>query len=199
LAGHVCWWTGTSRPDLPTSPPPVSHDDETEESAHVDISLVENSAENHDAFAHPNSDFSTVSSHVDLPYFLQQDQRFKAYKAVQENPGTPTWRQALASAEAEQWMKEAERELNSLLKNDSIIIVKKTDCSPKLTPLPTMMICRRKRNESNEVVLHKCRMVAGGHRQVEGVHYDPSELYAPTASQLTVKLVFANMRCSDGI
>jgi hypothetical protein len=35
-------------------------------------------------------------------------------------------------------------------------------------------------------------MVAGGHRQVEGVHYDPSELYAPTASQLTVKLVFAN-------
>jgi hypothetical protein len=61
-------------PDLPTSPPPVSHDDETEESANAAISLVENSAENHDAFAHPNSDFSTVSSHVDVPYFLQQDQ-----------------------------------------------------------------------------------------------------------------------------
>jgi hypothetical protein len=49
-------------PDLPTSPPPVSQDDEAEESAHVAISLVENSAEKHDAFAHPNSDFSTVSS-----------------------------------------------------------------------------------------------------------------------------------------
>jgi hypothetical protein len=61
-------------------------------------------------------------------------------------------------------MKGAERELNSLLKNDSIIIVKKADCSPKLTPLLTMMVCRRKRNESNEVALHKCRMVAGGHR-----------------------------------
>jgi hypothetical protein len=68
-----------------------------------------------------------VSSHVDLPYFLQQDQRFKAYKAVQENPDTPTWRQALASPEAEQWMKGAERELDSLLKNNSIIFVKKAD------------------------------------------------------------------------
>jgi hypothetical protein len=79
-------------PDLPTSPPPVSQDDEAEESAHVAISFVENSAEKHDAFSHPNSNFSTVSSHVDLPYFLQHDQRFKAYKAVQENPDTPTWR-----------------------------------------------------------------------------------------------------------
>jgi hypothetical protein len=70
-------------------------------------------------------------------------------------------------------MKGAERELDSLLKNNSIIFVKKADWSPKLTPLPTMMVCRRKRNESNEVVLHKCHMVAGGHRQVEAVHYTP--------------------------
>jgi hypothetical protein len=34
-------------------------------------------------------------------------------------------------------------------------------------------------------------MVAGGHKQVEGVHYDPSELYAPTAAQITIKSVFA--------
>jgi hypothetical protein len=123
------------------------------------------------------------------PYFLQDDRRYQAYVSVLKSHDEPTWAQALASPESKSWQEGAVRELDSLFENDAITFVDKVDHEGK-SVLPAMIICKKKRNDLNEVVLYKCRMVAGGHKQIEGVHYDPSELYAPTAAQLTIKLVF---------
>jgi hypothetical protein len=94
----------------------------------------------------------------------------------------------MASPDRERWLDGAVREVQSLFKRDSMEIVLKADC-PSAEPLPSMFVCK-KRNELNEVVVYKCRLVAGGHKQVEDVHYDPNDIYAPTVAQLTAKLIF---------
>lgn len=130
-----------------------------------------------------------VDDDAPLPYFVRDNRRYQAFVAVRDNPDAPTWQQAMASPDRELWLDGAVREVQSLFKRDSMEIVLKADF-PSAEPLPSMFVCKKKRNELNEVVVYKFRLVAGGHKQVEDVHYDPNDIYAPTVAQLTAKLIF---------
>ncbi|CAN0246531.1 unnamed protein product, partial [Ascophyllum nodosum] len=60
----------------------------------------------------------------------------------------------------------------------------------------TKMLCKRKIGQDGEVVKYKCRLVAQGSLQVDGVHY--TERYSPTPATESIRMLLAMAAAKDG-
>ena len=63
------------------------------------------------------------------------------------------------------------------------------------TAIPCSEVIRVKRGPNREVQSYRVRIIAGGHRQVEGVNY--SETFSAAAKMPTVRVILANAAHQD--
>jgi hypothetical protein len=90
----------------------------------------------------------------------------------------PTWAQALASSECEYWIAGARDELESLEKLKVFVLVPRSELPLGQRPLRGKLVCKRKRDDSGNIVRYKVRYVAKGFTQQYGIDYDKTT--APT-------------------
>ena len=96
---------------------------------------------------------------------------------------------ARMSAEAEQWEEAIRSEHESLIVNNVYTWVPKPDKSENILVVPSRVVLSKKPDENLNMTRHKCRIVAKGYTQIEGVHFE--ETYAPTAKLTTIRTLFA--------
>ena len=84
-----------------------------------------------------------------------------------------------------------EAENASLLEKGVMNEVNWSDIPSGMKPIPTKYIGRRKVNALGELEKHKARLVVQGFWQKHGIDFDEKELYAPTLSATSFRLLFA--------
>ncbi|CAN0452183.1 unnamed protein product, partial [Ascophyllum nodosum] len=102
-------------------------------------------------------------------------------------------RQAMESHEWDEWRKAEETEMLGMVENcvyDQVARPK-----DKLV-IGTKMLYKRKIGQDGKVEKYKCRLVAQGFWQVEGVHY--TEKYSPTPSAASIRMLLATATAKDG-
>ena len=104
----------------------------------------------------------------------------KEYYSNRPYPVTP--KQAMSSPFSQQWLEAMQAEYNSLIENGTWELV---PCQPGMKVIPCRWVMTIKYNADGSVQRFKARLVAGGHRQTEGVDYD--ETYAPVSRGATLK------------
>jgi Reverse transcriptase (RNA-dependent DNA polymerase)/gag-polypeptide of LTR copia-type/GAG-pre-integrase domain len=97
-----------------------------------------------------------------------------------------TLRQAMASKYAKYWALATVSEWLSIVGNNTWELVHK---EPWMKIIPCKWVYVVKVNEKNIPVRFKARLVAGGHRQIEGIDYD--ETYAPVSRMTTLRILLA--------
>ena len=102
-------------------------------------------------------------------------------------------KQAMYSSEWEEWRKVEEVEMHGMVEN----------CVYKQVPRPknklvvgTKMLYKRKIGQDGEVEKYKCRLVAQGFWQVEGVHY--TEKYSPTPAAASIRMFLSTVAAKGG-
>src|SRR5213592_501664 len=107
-------------------------------------------------------------------------------KSTIANEDKPTYEKAMASSEGSQWRKGIDEELNRIRELGVWELVPK----PKdIKIFTSKWALARKRNEHNEVVRHKARLVLRGYEQVAGRDYD--ETYAGVVRSETSRLLLS--------
>ncbi|CAN0408895.1 unnamed protein product, partial [Ascophyllum nodosum] len=102
-------------------------------------------------------------------------------------------RQAMESPEWDEWRKVEETEILGMVEN----CVYKQVARPKdKLVVGTKMLYKRKIGQDGKVEKHKCRLVAQGLWQVEGVHY--TETYSPTLAIASIRILLAMAAAKDG-
>ena len=91
----------------------------------------------------------------------------------------PLWSKALASPEREYWIAGARDEIRSLEDLRVFVLVPRSAVPRGQRPLQGKLVCKRKRDDSGNVIRYKVRYVAKGYTQRYGVDYDKTT--APTA------------------
>jgi hypothetical protein len=106
----------------------------------------------------------------------------------QETDKTPpkTLKQAMATPFAKDWAEAAVEEWLSLVSNNTWTLVER---EPWMKVIPCKWIFTVKTLHDGSLDRFKARLVAGGHRQVEGVDYN--ETYAPVSKHATLRTLFA--------
>jgi hypothetical protein len=106
----------------------------------------------------------------------------------QETDKTPpkTLKQAMATPFAKEWAEAAVEEWLSLVSNNTWTLVER---EPWMKVIPCKWIFTVKTLHDGSLDRFKARLVAGGHRQVEGVDYN--ETYAPVSKHATLRTLFA--------
>ncbi len=94
--------------------------------------------------------------------------------------------EARKSAEAHEWIKAAQLELNSLEHRETWELVERP-AGRKV--VDNVWVFRRKLGPSGEILRHKARLCARGFSQVEGLDFD--QTYSPVAAFRSLRLVFA--------
>jgi len=95
--------------------------------------------------------------------------------------------EVLRGPDAKQWQEALDYEIGQLKKLGTWTI---EDLPKGHTPIPCSEVLKLKRGPSGEVQSYRVRIVAGGHRQVEGVNY--TETFSAAAKMLAVCVVLAN-------
>jgi hypothetical protein len=103
------------------------------------------------------------------------------------HPEPPSLNEALRGPNAKQWQEALDYEINQLEKMGTWIV---EDLPAGQKPIPCGEVLRTKRGPNGEVQSYRVRIVAGGHRQVEGVNY--TETFSAAAKMPTVRVVLAN-------
>ena len=102
-------------------------------------------------------------------------------------------RQAMEPLEWDKWEKEEETEMLGMVEN----FVYKQVARPKdKLVVGTKMLYNRKIGQDSKVEKYKCRRVAQGFWQVEGVHY--TEKYSPTPAIASIRMLLAMAAAKDG-
>ena len=102
-------------------------------------------------------------------------------------------RQAMESPEWDRWRKAEEIEMLRMLEN----CVYKQVARPKdKLVVGTKMLYRRKIGQDGKVEKYKCRLVAQGFWQVDGIHY--TEKYSPTPATASIRMLLAMAAAKDG-
>jgi len=107
-------------------------------------------------------------------------------KSTTANEDKPTYEEAMASSEGPQWRKGIDKELNRIRELGVWELVPKPRDIKIFT---SKWALARKRNEHNEVVRHKARLVLRGYEQVAGRDYD--ETYAGVVRSETSRLLLS--------
>jgi len=100
--------------------------------------------------------------------------------------------EALRGPDAKEWQNALEYEINQLEKFGTWVV---EDLPKRHTAIPCSEVLKIKRGPNGEIQSYQVRIVAGGHRQVEGVNY--SETFSAAAKTPTVHAVLANAAQQD--
>jgi hypothetical protein len=101
-------------------------------------------------------------------------------------PIPATLKQAMASPYAKDWAAATVEEWLSLVSNNTWSLVER---EPWMKVIPCKWIFTVKTKHDGTLDRFKARLVAGGHRQVEGVDYN--ETYAPVSKHATLRTLFS--------
>ena len=116
-----------------------------------------------------------------------------AMQATLDIPEPRNRRQAMESPEWDEWRKAEETEMLGIVEN----CVYKQVARPKdKVVVGTKMLYKRKIGQNGEVEKYKCRLVAQGFWQVEGIHY--TETYSPTPATASIRMLLAMVAAKDG-
>ena len=102
-------------------------------------------------------------------------------------------RQAMELPEWDEWRKAEETEMLGMVEN--CVYKQVTRPKDKLV-VGTQMFYKRKIGQDGKVEKYKCRVVAQGFWQVEGVHY--TEKYLPTPATVSIRMLLAMAAAKDG-
>jgi hypothetical protein len=97
------------------------------------------------------------------------------------NPNPMTMAQCKRRSDWKKWKEAIEAELNSLKKR--MVFTKVIPTPPRIFPIGFKRVFIRKRNENNEVVRYKARLVAQGLTQRPGIDFN--ETYSPVMIGIT--------------
>jgi Reverse transcriptase (RNA-dependent DNA polymerase) len=100
--------------------------------------------------------------------------------------------EALRGPNAKEWEETLQYEINQLEKLRTWVV---EDLPPGQTAIPCSEVVQVKRGPNSEVQSYRVRIVAGGHKQVEGVNY--TETFSAAAKMPTVRVVLANAAHQD--
>jgi Reverse transcriptase (RNA-dependent DNA polymerase) len=100
--------------------------------------------------------------------------------------------EALRGPNAKEWQEALEYEISQLEKLGTWEVV---DLPKGETVIPCSEITRVKRGPDGEVQSYRVRIVAGGHKQIEGINY--TETFLAAAKMPTVRVVLANAAHQD--
>jgi hypothetical protein len=103
-----------------------------------------------------------------------------------DNYTPDTYADAMSCEHSERWKEACLSEINSLYANNTWHLV---DPPPGAKVLPCRWLFRLKTDANGNTVRYKCRLVAGGHRQKEGVDFD--QTFAPTGRNTTQRVLLA--------
>ena len=99
---------------------------------------------------------------------------------------------ALSGPHAKEWQTTLDYEIGQLEKLGTWVI---EDLPKGHNAIPCSAVLKEKRGPDGKITSHRVRIVAGGHRQVEGVNY--SETFSSAAKMPTVQVVLANAATQD--
>jgi Reverse transcriptase (RNA-dependent DNA polymerase)/gag-polypeptide of LTR copia-type/GAG-pre-integrase domain len=129
-----------------------------------------------------------VDDSVDSPYHLPPDFSLAGYAFSDPT----TLDEALRGPNVDEWLKALDYEINQLERLGTWVV---EDLPPGQSAIPCSGVTRVKRGPNGEVQSYRVRIVAGGHRQVEGVNY--TETFSAAAKMPTVRTVLANAAHND--
>ena len=129
-----------------------------------------------------------VDDDVYSPYNIPPDIALAGYSFSDPT----TLDEALRGPNVTEWLKALDYEINQLEKLGTWVV---EDLPPGQTAIPCTGVTRVKRGPDGEVQSYRVRIVAGGHRQVEGVNY--TETFSAAAKMPTVRVVLANAAHQD--
>ena len=116
-----------------------------------------------------------------------------AMQATLDIPEPRNRRQAMEPPEWDEWWKAEETEMLRMVEN----CVYKQVARPKdKLVVGTKMLYKQKIGQDGKVEKYKCRFVAQGFWQVEGVHY--TEKYSPTPATASIRMLLASAAAKDG-
>lgn len=123
---------------------------------------------------------------------------FLRAKAAASKADNPSWREAMSSPEADQWMEACKIEVGTLEGMDSWEVVDRSD---SMKVLPSTWAFRIKRYPDGLIKKLKARFCARGDQQVEGIDF--FETYAPVVQMTTIRLmlileVMLNLKSKQG-
>jgi len=107
-------------------------------------------------------------------------------------PDPRTLDEVLRGPDAKHWQEALEYEISQLEKLETWEVI---DLPHGHTAIPFSEVLKVKRGPDGEVQSYRVRIVAGGHRQVEGVNY--TETFSAAANMPTVRVVLANTAHQD--
>ncbi len=123
--------------------------------------------------------------HPPSEWWRSKHARINVMKGLTDDPVSRA--DAMARPDAEQWRLAEVRQMSSMREKGVYEVVDAVPAGKKA--LPTSMRYNIKRNELGEIDEVKCRLVAGGHRQVSGRDYD--EIFAPTAQHASFRILLS--------
>ena len=100
--------------------------------------------------------------------------------------------EALRGPNAKEWQEALDYEISQLEKLGTWVV---ESLPPGHTAIPCSEVVKVKRGPNGEVQSYRVRIVAGGHKQVEGVNY--TETFSAAAKMPTVRAVLANAAHQD--
>ena len=106
-----------------------------------------------------------------------------SYKAAKDDPDTFGWDVAMNSPERDEWIKSAQKEIDSLTKHGTWTEINKSEATSKI--IPTQWVFRNKRKPSGELKSRKSRLVVRGDLQTKDAN---ESFFAPVVGWPTVRL-----------
>ena len=116
----------------------------------------------------------------------------QSYAALADIIEPATVKQAMATPQWPQWEQAIQEELKALVSNGTWTMEHPPESA---RALPCKWVFKLKRDQHGEVERFKARLVAGGHRQVEGIDYN--EIYAPVGRHATLKCMLSVVAARD--
>ena len=125
------------------------------------------------------------------PFVTHRAEAFTMAGSVTKTPfkDPESLREAKASPQSAEWKQAMEQEMQALISNDTWELVR---TPPEANPLPCKWVFKTKLNADGSIERFKARLVAGGHRQHDGIDY--FEVYAPVSRFATLRAEFSNGR-----
>jgi len=111
-------------------------------------------------------------------------------------PNDPeTFDEAMASRQQAQWVEAMQDEFLALVENKTWDLVEADEVPRGQQVLPCKWVYKTKRGANNVVERFKARVVAGGHRQKEGVDF--GEVFAPVSKHATLRLFYSKVAADN--
>ncbi len=127
---------------------------------------------------------SRVDDHMAMQAALTMPEGLASFLPPEPN----TVRQAMASPERDYWKGAMDVEMEGLINNNVWEQVPRPEGT---LVVGTKMIFKRKVGPNGEVEKYKCRLVARGFQQVQGLHYE--EKISPTPTAASIRMVLATV------